>query len=653
MYIVILKPNNFLNIFLFYLLQPTQEYVLAQVAEIRSKYTSLVQPQNEVLSQGKMLLMGFNGLFDKLTEELDSLINTVGKIEVPLSWRRLDQVKEAKSIAAHIYNPRVKSILDDIFLLKRINTISEFFTLCVEMCQSFKGVGSLLIFNDEQLAKPVKQFIADFISRQFLGITTETIAYTICFLLQNLGLDVTNEIEQKDIGAESKVPLDELYQKGFAKFIKHGTFTHNVLAQASSLEANLKSAWEKIQEPKKLEQNYALLQSTASRLQSHLTAHTFVFEDIFRPLMLNTSSFSRSKFVIDLRAEAADLNTVQHKLSEACEQQKTLIASADQRLKWAAGANPDLNEVLSAFEAAVASRDNRLSVQQKIANVVLATANTILQHELLSMQTPEAKALDKLFLNSCEKWRAACQYSVMKLDVVSATEESLMKLFTPDMVNNSKWLPLLSEKLTELINVIQKELNDKKEEMFTVDDTLLINVGHLTKHFSKQNKLINEVKPLLKSLAKTDEFGLQTQKFIADYREYTEKFAIFTHNFKKDLNTEKINNCLVNLMYIQENTEKIHIDFMNIENQSNEAYNNGIEKCAVAKQDNTTKGQQRNAYAVSVWRRVRMKLEGRDPDPGKKSTVQEQVNNRFTFYVLFLHLFAIIIVIIQFILLIQ
>jgi len=37
--------------------------------------------------------------------------------------------------------------------------------------------------------------------------------------------------------------------------------------------------------------------------------------------------------------------------------------------------------------------------------------------------------------------------------------------------------------------------------------------------------------------------------------------------------------------------------------------------------------QKCNAYAVSVWRRVRMKLEGRDPDPGRRSTVTEQVNN--------------------------
>lgn len=35
--------------------------------------------------------------------------------------------------------------------------------------------------------------------------------------------------------------------------------------------------------------------------------------------------------------------------------------------------------------------------------------------------------------------------------------------------------------------------------------------------------------------------------------------------------------------------------------------------------------QKCNAYAVSVWRRVRIKLEGRDPDTGRRSTVTEQV----------------------------
>lgn len=35
--------------------------------------------------------------------------------------------------------------------------------------------------------------------------------------------------------------------------------------------------------------------------------------------------------------------------------------------------------------------------------------------------------------------------------------------------------------------------------------------------------------------------------------------------------------------------------------------------------------QERNSYAVSVWKRVKAKLEGRDIDPNRRISVTEQV----------------------------
>ena len=37
--------------------------------------------------------------------------------------------------------------------------------------------------------------------------------------------------------------------------------------------------------------------------------------------------------------------------------------------------------------------------------------------------------------------------------------------------------------------------------------------------------------------------------------------------------------------------------------------------------------EERNVHAMSIWRRVRLKLEGRDPDHSKRSSVQEQVQD--------------------------
>lgn len=38
--------------------------------------------------------------------------------------------------------------------------------------------------------------------------------------------------------------------------------------------------------------------------------------------------------------------------------------------------------------------------------------------------------------------------------------------------------------------------------------------------------------------------------------------------------------------------------------------------------------QERNSYAVSVWKRVKAKLEGRDVDPNRRMSVTEQVTAR-------------------------
>lgn len=45
--------------------------------------------------------------------------------------------------------------------------------------------------------------------------------------------------------------------------------------------------------------------------------------------------------------------------------------------------------------------------------------------------------------------------------------------------------------------------------------------------------------------------------------------------------------------------------------------------------------QERNSYAVSVWKRVKAKLEGRDVDPNRRMTVAEQVT---IFFKLELHI---------------
>lgn len=603
--------------------------ILERVSATRTKFQNLVQAETEPLSAGKMLLMGFNGLFEKLSQEMQNLVNILGNLDIPLSWKKLDQVKESKNIAAHIFNPRVHNILEDIFFLKRLQTMSVFFGLVSEMSQSFKVPGKNVIFSDDQLIKPVRQFIADFISRQLLGITTEAVVYTVCFLLQNLGLNVANEIEQKDIGAEHKVPLDELCHKAWNHLLKQSIFTQNLLSQASSFSTNLRSAWEKIQEPKKIELKLAVLQSTAFRIQSQITVINFMYEESL--VQLNVYTSVRSKFIVDLKHEMTNLKNVHLKLVEAKEKQQNLIANAHQRLNWAKGANPNVIEISAAFENVVASRDARINMQQNMGDKVLNACKLILQHEVLRTHSSEAKVYDKLFLSSFEKWRIACQYTNSRNDVLSPTEESIMNLLTTDLLNNPKWLEVISEIISGLITISQKKLTEEKTSLLEIFENLASLLEKYQEVYNNHSRLMADFDKLIINMTKFDDFGPQTKEFQANHLRFVDNFSSLFTTFKKEMKVEDVTCCIQHLNYIEDHIEQIYTGLFNLE-VKRERPQLVKQSCVsssptkIYNQESIAKGQSKNAFAVSVWRRVKMKLEGRDPDPGRKYSSQEQVS---------------------------
>ncbi|KAF5305594.1 hypothetical protein FQR65_LT07674, partial [Abscondita terminalis] len=619
-------------------INPSYNFILESVNQLKARFAALVHNQTEPLSQGKMLLMGFNGLFDKLNIECQNCINKLSLLEIPLCWRKVDQVKQARSLAPPIFSLQFKAVLDDIFLLKRLQTMYDFFKTCSEMCNSFKSPSSFVIITDEHLDKPIKKFISDFVTRHLLGISTETVAYIICILLQSLGLNLTSEIEQKDIGAEHKVSLDELNKKAGNLFLKQGVFTQNILAQASSLQTNLKSSWNIIQDIKQKEQRLSLMQSSLVRLQNQVMTYSWIYENVFNQNGVNiNASVTRSKFIQDLRNETASLNSTINKMDEIREQQKNLIASVSSRLNWGAGVNPEVNKVMTAFEDAVATREDRLKVEHEIARLVYQTCNSILQYELLRSQTKESESFEEEFLESFSKWRSACHIFTIDLAEVSSTEENIMTLYTPNMKTNLNWVTEISENLSEVITSTQKKLNERKEGIFIYGNSVHSSLENIKSSFNRHNKLMLEVKSLIKSMSKIEETAVNVQEFMINYRQYTDNFFPILHCFKKEINQEEVLEINRKLDYLKENTEAIYESMMNLENKDvgkdagrpplvrQEGISLSPAKISPVKQDSTTtKGQQRNTYAMGVWRRVRLKLEGRDPDPGRKYTNQEQ-----------------------------
>jgi PI-3-kinase-related kinase SMG-1 len=106
----------------------------------------------------------------------------------------------------------------------------------------------------------------------------------------------------------------------------------------------------------------------------------------------------RSSFMLELRKTAAGLSNLQVRVNEAREQQQNLVTSAVQRLKWAAGANPALGEVMAAFDNAVLTSSEKLTRQAGLSALVVNTCNAILHYEALRTRTQESIANDANFI---------------------------------------------------------------------------------------------------------------------------------------------------------------------------------------------------------------------------------------------------------------
>ncbi|XP_076649018.1 serine/threonine-protein kinase Smg1 isoform X2 [Halictus rubicundus] len=658
------------------------EALLSRTAEIQEPN------QDETLTPGQMLLMGFNGLFEKLQMEGNALIGTLSTLDIPAAWRKIDQIREAKEMSAPIFNKAACQVLEDIFLVKRLRTIQEFFMMCRDIATAFKG-GLANLYDDERLNKPIRIFTADYVSRQLLGVTSQTLAIALCLLLQRMGLSVTTEIEQRDIGAESKVSLEELCRKVVDLCLKRGSFSGSVLAQASALSSTLESAWRRKQTARLTQQCVEVARASMQRLQLQLTAHHWLHEDslLLRPnlnmnmnLNLNLNlinPLNRSAFMLELRKTAAGLSSLQSRVCEAREQQQNLVSSAVQRLKWAAGANPALGEVMSAFDNAVLSSCEKLTRQHNLATNVVSACNSILHYEALRTRTSESVTHDANFVKLVKHWEESCVLTMSLTITVTAIEESLVELLPMESTVDINWLKQAERFISEAILDVQKKLQEKEECLHAAQVRLREQISNLQNVLTEHHRLMSDVRILLRTMAKQENIaGLQ--EFLCSYRSFTESVSAIVKELESDcLDANRgrtIKQQLESMATVVPSLYNELLEFANEKKKLNvgklldKPKDDRPEKVNLEKERARERGkkgkslvairankkkklirqegvchspkkgtqltrdpttgkavQERNAYALNVWRRIRMKLEGRDPHPSRKYTTAEQV----------------------------
>ncbi|KAK6170598.1 hypothetical protein SNE40_018955 [Patella caerulea] len=670
--------------------------ILLTVKKLQKRYNNLLQSTTTgEMPTGQMLIMGFNGLFTRLEDEFNTLMDAMDTIIllVPESWKKIDAVRDAKALQLSSFTSSTRSLLSALFFVKRMQAMQEFFHMVTQFAAALQGLEGGVCYDDDQLAKPVKKFIAEYVRKQVIGFPSQILGYLMCVLIDSLGLNVSAEIELKDIGAESKVALDDLCKKGVEMCLRDNQFQHVHLVQATTLTTAHDTAWRKQDLARRLDSNIRLFQSSIQRTTLTLARFQWLHEDIFTQSGRPPNQLlapHRSTIMSDMRKSMKNLSN-QEALIVACQerynQQEENIA---QRLRWAAGANPNLNFTLQKFEEASQHRKMTQEEELKRATDIINWCQGILHFEASRTRTSEAVTSDTSFLSLLHRCIECCKLMESTNSFVTELEVQLVekKPLTKEGVVDSSWLQGCLKTIENNISENKSKANKVQSQLKTAKVECQDKVCDVKAILSTHHKLMSDIRSILKSVAKQEEieYGEYIVKggirdYLVNYKTFSENISSALKSVTQDEDTNQgmkqsrvmlhdiitdipsIYNTLLQLapplLNLGESTESavkkvkdgdglaggdvgspvrkpsaIQRDLFvgtppnSPQNISHKPHNTPVVKRdRISRDPRTGKAiQERNSYAVGVWRRVKMKLDGRDPDINKRLSVAEQVD---------------------------
>ncbi|XP_041362847.1 serine/threonine-protein kinase SMG1-like [Gigantopelta aegis] len=673
--------------------------VIAMVHKMQSHFSRMLQgpdPECSSLSPGQMLLMGFNGLFTRLEDEFTHLLEAMDAVQIPDAWKKVDAVREAKAMQLSPFTLNTRGMLNALFFLKRIQAMQDFFHMVTQFAAALQGLDGGMSFDDEQMAKPVKRFIAEYVRKQMIGFPSQILGYILCVFIDMLGLNVTAEIELKDVGAQSKVPMDDLCKKAVDHCLRTNQFQHHQLTQATSLMGLLDTGWRKHDLASRLDSNISMMKTCLQRNQPQVARFQWLHEDLFVQAGRHHNQFvtpNRATVMPEMRKATQNLLNQDGGLASCQEHYTQQEISVAQRLRWAAGANPTLNFVLQQFEEASSYRKAVIVEETKRFSEVVSLCQGILHFEALRTRTPEAISSDNNFLTLINRCNECCMLMESTSSTVSDLEIQLMSIKSPakgESIDKS-WLNNILTKISVDIADMENKTTQINNELDKHRSTIQEKVSNIKTILTAHHKLMSDIRTILKSMAKQEEqdFGDEIvpdgiRDYLALYKSFSENVttalkSVLTEEVVKETMLEaldmlrdimkqipQIYNNLIEfappLLTTSEEPDvnNAHNDFVqSLKGPSERESSSPARKISSLHRELTTgtppnspqtgtgfKGQstpakkekvsrdprtgkavqERNTYAVGVWRRVKMKLDGRDPDLNKRMSVAEQVD---------------------------
>ncbi|XP_053678248.1 serine/threonine-protein kinase Smg1 [Anopheles nili] len=349
------------------------------------------------------------------------------------------------------------------------------------------------------------------------------------------------------------------------------------------------------------------------------------------------------------------LESLQPRLQAMYDVASTRAESLRNRLSWSAAVHPPLCtiELTDTYEHGSMQHTAASQRLTRAFNLVLRHAKATLRYE----QTRPASdaTLPSEFETLLECWQkmlASC--SQRGASFVSPTEEALVELLDPEGSIDQTWI----SNVRALIDDMTDQLLTKIARLEQDDEALQAALHAATRRLLALTRAHDDIAGDIRSLLRTQlriDGSAMLREYLHRYRRFLDLLLDSYRALKEGAGkistettvdvSEKVDELLDLLHDVFEQLFQFeelptdgagdgeeppvdeHIDTGGTDGSPSSIPLGSDVPGAEGKEQKQReqKEQKRNAYAVSVWRRIRMKLEGRDPDPARRCSVAEQV----------------------------
>lgn len=453
-------------------------------------------------SMGKKLFLYFHGVFEEMCRlikkimSFDKALNTITD-----DWTSITEIQQSRALFISPMKTSIFMTLDQLFMVKRVQTMIEFFSYSLQVAWAYKGSGVSINFDIEFLTRPLKAFITELLMKCILGRGTYCLSIFICCLLHGDKESVNKYFS-----------LDQL---------RLATSTN------SSLFMYCENFFVTLEEKFRRQESGGFYQKLIHQQNEYIkhisyimSAHYWINEEYFMLANVMSPPIPRANILIQLQTTYQTLLNWRESVNKIDEELKLCTVATLQRLKWAAGANPLISDLMNKFE--LISRANSINCERenKYAEKTLKYSTAIINYELFRFKTPKAIMSDEELFNLLQQWENVCLAERQVAHTVSPIEEGLIELLNPDGPIDNSWIESVTSLIDDMINQVHNDIDSNEKIMVGAQDNLHLAAHKLRNLMSSHHRVFGDIKNLLKSILKYDENNEMLKEYFVKYKNF-------------------------------------------------------------------------------------------------------------------------------------